>query len=158
MTPDAFAQSVVDDYNLGPAYHAVISKSIQDQLQDYKAHSPDFEGENGEGEYIASGEAVLQNGSLDRECAVWWDSWRKRVRTESKSARGASKRGRKRRKMVKEEDEEEDEDETRLGATATMPDHDGEEKEEKAMTLDEFEMDENAMHEDMRILIKVRAF
>ena len=46
ITPELFAQSVVDDYQLAPSYHAIITKSIQEQLSDYKAHSATF-GEDG---------------------------------------------------------------------------------------------------------------
>ena len=39
MTPEAFAQSVIDDYGLSSSYHSIITKSIQEQLSDFKAHS-----------------------------------------------------------------------------------------------------------------------
>ncbi|KAJ3500886.1 hypothetical protein NMY22_g19112 [Coprinellus aureogranulatus] len=43
ITPDVFAQSVVEDYGLPAAYHSVIVKSIQEQLSDFKAHSWTFD-------------------------------------------------------------------------------------------------------------------
>ncbi|TEB19548.1 hypothetical protein FA13DRAFT_346419 [Coprinellus micaceus] len=41
ITPDVFAQSVVEDYGLPAAYHGTIVKSIQEQLSDFKAHTFD---------------------------------------------------------------------------------------------------------------------
>ncbi|KAH8103770.1 hypothetical protein DFH11DRAFT_1652364 [Phellopilus nigrolimitatus] len=32
MTPEVFAQSVIDDYGLSSSYHATITKSIQERL------------------------------------------------------------------------------------------------------------------------------
>ncbi|KAH7928851.1 SNF5-domain-containing protein [Leucogyrophana mollusca] len=43
ITPELFAQSVVEDYALAPSYHSVITKSIQEQLSDYKAHATSVE-------------------------------------------------------------------------------------------------------------------
>ncbi|EGO01043.1 hypothetical protein SERLA73DRAFT_29048, partial [Serpula lacrymans var. lacrymans S7.3] len=45
VTPEAFAQSIVDDYALAPSYHTTITKAIQDQLSDYKAHTTSFDGD-----------------------------------------------------------------------------------------------------------------
>lgn len=38
ITPEMFAQTLVEDYALSPTYHSVITKSIQEQLSDFKAH------------------------------------------------------------------------------------------------------------------------
>lgn len=38
ITPEIFAQTLVEDYALPPTYHSVITKSIQEQLSDFKAH------------------------------------------------------------------------------------------------------------------------
>ncbi|KAG9313819.1 hypothetical protein JVU11DRAFT_6182 [Chiua virens] len=38
ITPEMFAQTLVEDYSLAPTYHSVITKSIQEQLSDFKAH------------------------------------------------------------------------------------------------------------------------
>ena len=46
ITPEIFAQSIVDDYSLSQNYHPIITKSIQDQLSDYKAHSLAFGDDN----------------------------------------------------------------------------------------------------------------
>ncbi|EPQ51859.1 SNF5-domain-containing protein [Gloeophyllum trabeum ATCC 11539] len=69
VTPELFAQSVVDDYALPQAYHGVITKSIQEQLSDYQAHAAGAEA------------AEALRGRLDGEEAAWWESWRKRLRT-----------------------------------------------------------------------------
>ncbi|TFK31601.1 hypothetical protein BDQ12DRAFT_671742 [Crucibulum laeve] len=146
VTPENFAQSVVDDYALAPSYHSVIVKMIQDQLSDYKSHSGQFDGDGGE--YYPAEDTLLK-GTLDEENASWWESWRKRVRFESSAAsRSASKRGRKKRKTIKEEDAD-DEDEG--DGDFIMSDVD----QEKPMTLEELAVDEHTMREDMRILIKL---
>ncbi|KAF8452521.1 hypothetical protein L210DRAFT_3617819 [Boletus edulis BED1] len=38
ISPEMFAQTLVEDYALAPTYHSVITKSIQEQLSDFKAH------------------------------------------------------------------------------------------------------------------------
>jgi hypothetical protein len=48
VTPENFAQTVVEDYNLSSNYHAVITKSIQDQLSDFRAHSGLYDVDSGE--------------------------------------------------------------------------------------------------------------
>lgn len=125
ITPENFAQSVVEDYSLSSSYHSVIVKSIQDQLSDFKAHSTNYDGEGGD--YVADDElGAPETGKLDEENALWWKKWRKRVRKDF-TVDGAEK-GRKRRKVV--------EDEQLIG-------------------VEDFNMDENEMHEDMRIVIKL---
>ncbi|KAF8903075.1 hypothetical protein CPB84DRAFT_1835950 [Gymnopilus junonius] len=120
VTPEAFAQSLMEDYALAPSYHSVIVKSIQDQLSDFRTHSLS----TAEGEGAANGllpssshdgdqseSAGLIKGTLDDESARWWELWRKRVRAE--------------------------------GGVV------------QALSVDEFKLDEKAMHEDMRILIRL---
>ncbi|KIJ63657.1 hypothetical protein HYDPIDRAFT_29449 [Hydnomerulius pinastri MD-312] len=43
ITPELFAQTLVEDYALAPSYHGVITKSIQEQLSDFKAHAASLE-------------------------------------------------------------------------------------------------------------------
>lgn len=125
ITPENFAQSVVEDYNLSSSYHSVIVKSIQDQLSDFKAHSTNYDGEGGD--YVADDESgVPETGKLDEESALWWRRWRKRVRKDY-TTDGAEK-GRKRRKVVEDE---------------------------QLMGMEDLNMDENEMHDDMRVVIKV---
>lgn len=126
----------MDDYGLTSSYHAVITKSIQDQLSDFKAHSANYDGDGGD----ISVEGEFTTGTLDEEDAAWWESWRKRLRTESGYVRLGKKvgvKGRKRRKLVKEEGPDED------------MDKDG------PLELDGIEVYENTERDDMRILIKV---
>ena len=141
ITPEIFAQSVVDDYQLAPSYHAIITKSIQEQLSDYKAHSATF-GEDGV--MIDETEDILQ-GKFSEEETAWWEAWRKRVRSKAmyKLPNPPDPRTRKRRKVVK--------DETVEQPNALVPPSG-----DVPMTVDDFEEDENLMHEEMRILVKVR--
>jgi SWI/SNF-related matrix-associated actin-dependent regulator of chromatin subfamily B member 1 len=129
ITPENFAQTVVEDYSLPTSYHSVIVKSIQDQLSDFKAHSNLFpEGEDGE----AIVEDVLYTGALKEEDVAWWASWRKRLRMPA-----GKRRCRKRRKCG-----EVKEDEVVVG----LP-----------MELGKFVLDDTTMQDDMRIAIKVRS-
>ncbi len=127
----------MDDYALAPSYHAIITKSIQEQLSDYKAHSATF-GEDGI--MIDEPEDVL-SGKFSEEETAWWEAWRKRVRSKTlyKLPNPPDLRARKRRKVVKEE--------------AVVPVAPGG---EVMMTVDDFEEDENLLNEEMRILVKVR--
>ncbi|KAI0664168.1 hypothetical protein C8Q70DRAFT_945855 [Cubamyces menziesii] len=140
ITPEIFAQSVVDDYGLAPSYHAVITKSIQEQLSDYKAHSATF-GEDG---VMIDEEEEVVRGKIADEDAPWWEAWRKRVRSKAlyKIAAPPEIRSRKRRKVVKEE-------------TAERPDALAGPAGDVPMAVDDFEEDENLMHEEMRILVKL---
>ncbi|TBU24697.1 hypothetical protein BD311DRAFT_671180 [Dichomitus squalens] len=140
ITPEVFAQSVVDDYQLTPSYHAIITKSIQEQLSDYKAHSATF-GEDGA--MIDEAEDIM-HGKFSEEEAAWWEAWRKRVRSRAlyKLPNPPDPRTRKRRKVVK--------DETVEQPTAAVPPSG-----DVPMTVDDFEEDENLMHEEMRILVKL---
>ena len=137
ITPEIFAQSVVDDYSLAPSYHAVITKSIQEQLSDYKAHSATF-GEDG---VMIDDSQDITNGKISEEDTTWWEAWRKRVRSEAlyKLPNRPDPRNRKRRKVVKDDAVEQPN-----GISGDVP-----------MTVDDFDEDENLMHEEMRILVKV---
>lgn len=139
VTPENFAQSVVDDYSLPTSYHAVITKSIQEQLSDFKAHSSLYDGEGGD---LLFTEDTLKKGVLDEAEGAWWESWRKRLHSELDSSKTLGK-GRKRRKIVKEE----------VLTTSGIVNEDRDM--ERSMTVDEFKIDHQSMHDDMRILIKV---
>ncbi|OCH92769.1 SNF5-domain-containing protein [Obba rivulosa] len=143
VTPEIFAQSVVEDYSLPSTYHAVITKSIQDQLSDFKAHSTTF-GEDGVAG-TPDPEPVLK-GTMEEEDAAWWEAWRKRVRSDTgwKTTSTPDTRSRKRRKVVKEEIVEQPDP---LGSDAMDVD--------KTMAVHEFEDDESLAHEEMRILVKL---
>ncbi|EPS92595.1 hypothetical protein FOMPIDRAFT_1137574 [Fomitopsis schrenkii] len=62
ITPEIFAQSIVDDYALPSSYHSAITKAIQDQLSDFKAHSTTF-GEDGV--FVSSDTEDIQSGIID---------------------------------------------------------------------------------------------
>jgi SWI/SNF-related matrix-associated actin-dependent regulator of chromatin subfamily B protein 1 len=130
VSPEHFAQTVVEDYNLSPTYHAVITKAIQDQLSDYRAHSSNYDGDSWD---VTISDDKLRVGALEGESAAWWCQWRKRLKTEYVRAERGT--GRKRRKVVKDEPEN-----------------------ERPMSVDEFIVDHKTLHEDMRILIRVSLF
>lgn len=144
ITPEVFAQTIVDDYSLPPSYHTVITKAIQDQLSDFKAHSTTF-GEDGVS--TLSSDVDIAKGMLEGEEATWWEAWKKRARSETGFEIGKA-RGKKKRKTGKDKDEV---DRHALDVippgTTDLP-----------MTVDEFEEDESLMQEEMRIMIKVSSF
>ncbi|KAJ7164897.1 hypothetical protein C8R46DRAFT_900772 [Mycena filopes] len=134
ISPEDFAQTVVEDYNLASSYHGVITKAIQDQLSDYRAHSANYDGDSWD---VAVTEDTLRAGTLEGESAAWWSAWRKRLR----SGRAATSKGHKhkRRKVVVEEED----------------DDDMEAADEKPMAVEEFTFKQGTMTDDMRILIKM---
>jgi len=80
----------------------------------------------------------IMKGRLDDEGKAWWTTWRKRLRTEciEPVSPGVGKT-KKRRKAAD---------------TKAIPSKD---QKDKPLTIDEFDIDEQALHEEMRILIKV---
>ncbi|PPQ68608.1 hypothetical protein CVT24_005426 [Panaeolus cyanescens] len=81
VTPEIFAQSVVDDYGLAASYHSTIVKSIQEQLSDYKTHSGIYDVDH---DLQETGGVI--RGKLGEEEATWWEAWRKAVKTGSTRA------------------------------------------------------------------------
>ncbi|TFY50844.1 hypothetical protein EVG20_g11296, partial [Dentipellis fragilis] len=164
ITPEVFAQSIVDDYSLASAYHSVIVKSIQDQLSDFRAHTA-TDGTDADNE----DEGIVMKGGLDEdgEDATWWEGWRKQVED---TRGGAAKRrtGRKRRKVMADEAKKEPKDvkEDVFGpviGNATAPANADSSKENKDkdkdndvnMSLDVTDVDMDDMKEEMRIVIKL---
>ncbi|KAJ3764435.1 hypothetical protein EV360DRAFT_31409 [Lentinula raphanica] len=147
ITPEIFAQTVVEDYQLSSSYHAIIVKNIQEQLSDYKAHSALYDGEGSDYKADDNDPSITENGSLNDGDAAWWESWRKRLRTEYGFVKaGKGTKGKRKRKIagVKEETA----DDADIEDTVSLVD-------EKPLTVEEFEMDEGKMTEDMRIVIKL---
>lgn len=141
ITPEIFAQSLVDDYSLAPSYLAIITKAIQDQLSDYKTHSAVL---LDDGDVPSVSEDVIQ-GVLEGEEDDWWKAWRTTVRSPSFAKLPNSREtphSRKRRKIVKDE----------VVETQTVPSSG---LKDQPMSVEEFEDDDQAA-EEMRILIKVR--
>ena len=128
ITPELFAQSLVEDYALAPTYYSAIVKAIQDQLSDFQAHTTDLISEN-------EGESLLR-GRLDENEKAWWDKWRKELPSIAKRPKEALTTGRKRRKVDVNVKVERD-----PNAPATVAD---------------IEVDEKEQQEEMRILIRVR--
>ncbi|KAJ6495780.1 hypothetical protein C8R47DRAFT_974018 [Mycena vitilis] len=129
VSPDHFAQTVIEDYNLSPSHHGVIVKAIQDQLSDYRAHSANYDGDSWN---VVRADDTLRAGTLEGESAEWWCNWRKRLRTEYGFMRAERNKRRKRRKLVKDEPEN-----------------------EQPMSVEEFAVNDKTLHEDMRILIRL---
>ncbi|KAF8208209.1 hypothetical protein K438DRAFT_1961718 [Mycena galopus ATCC 62051] len=134
ISPEHFAQTVVEDYNLAHQYHAIITKTIQDQLSDYRAHSASYDGDSWD-LAVAEDKDALRAGALEGETAAWWSAWRKRLRTEYGFVRTARGKGHKRRKVVKDDD---------MDAA-----------DERPMSVEEFKFDHKALQDDMRILIRL---
>jgi SWI/SNF-related matrix-associated actin-dependent regulator of chromatin subfamily B protein 1 len=90
VTPEIFAQSLVDDYNLSSSYHSVIAKSIQEQLADFhgQAFTPTDNGlsasDNRNKVHEEKGGTL--NGALDESEARWWAKWRRKVKTDARRA------------------------------------------------------------------------
>ena len=73
-----FAQSVVDDYNLPQSSVMTITKAIQEQLSDFKAHTIESVDEDG-----FFGTNIARSADDD----IWWERWRNGLRTENGAVR-----------------------------------------------------------------------
>jgi SWI/SNF-related matrix-associated actin-dependent regulator of chromatin subfamily B protein 1 len=146
----------------------VIVKSINDQLSDFKAHSGLYDGDGTElsspilgivGVGLKPGEDTLKQGTLDEENEKWWADWRKRLRVVEKGGGRKTKvRKTKRRKIAtKVTDGTEGDVEDGFGMDVETED-DKSTVWEKPLPLEEIDVNEQMMHEDMRILVRVRAF
>jgi SWI/SNF-related matrix-associated actin-dependent regulator of chromatin subfamily B member 1 len=127
VTPEIFAQSLVDDYALAPSYLSVIVKAIQDQLSDFQAHTTEL--------VLDDDVESLLRGRLDEREGAWWDKWRKELPSVVKRPKEALVTGRKRRKVEASAKVERNPD-----APATVAD---------------IEVVEKEQQEEMRILIRV---
>jgi SWI/SNF-related matrix-associated actin-dependent regulator of chromatin subfamily B member 1 len=97
ITPEMFAQTIVEDYGLAASYHATITKLIQDQLSDFKAHTSGSNGAEADDEREAP-----RKGALGEDDLKWWKNWRKGAADRAKAAKGQAPR--KRRKIEPEEE------------------------------------------------------
>ena len=77
-----FAQSVVDDYSLPQSSALTITKAIQEQLSDFKAHT--IESVDSDGFF---GTAPVRSADDD----IWWERWRNGLRTENGAVRRRKK-------------------------------------------------------------------
>jgi SWI/SNF-related matrix-associated actin-dependent regulator of chromatin subfamily B protein 1 len=96
ITPEMFAQTVVEDYGLPPAHHATITKLIQDQLSDFKAHAA-----AGAADADDEGSAP-RRGTLSDADVRWWKAWRRGAADRARAAKGEAPR--KRRKVAVEDE------------------------------------------------------
>lgn len=69
VTPEQFAQSIVDDFKLASHYGTIIARSIHEQLQEHEPQTQDDDKSSG-------------HGYFDEREEMWWHAWRKRIRTE----------------------------------------------------------------------------
>jgi SWI/SNF-related matrix-associated actin-dependent regulator of chromatin subfamily B protein 1 len=72
ITPELCAQSIVDDYKMGSQYFPLVTKSISEQLSEFRAS-------------MSEETPVTSNpvkGCIEEDDATWWGNWRKRLRTE----------------------------------------------------------------------------
>lgn len=112
-----------------------------------------YDGENGElsspifvGLTLGGdGEDTIKNGSLEGESDQWWTAWRKRLRAIERG-----RKVRKRRRLVENDGGEGDVEDGGDGM-----DDDMSVSLDKPQVLEEIHINEQTMHEDMRILIKV---
>ena len=74
-----FAQSVVDDYSLPQSSVSTITRAIQEQLGDFKAHAIESVDDD-EGFF---GTAPVRSADDD----IWWERWRNGLRTENGTVR-----------------------------------------------------------------------
>lgn len=133
VTAQNFAQTVVEDYGLASHYLNTIVKSIQEQLNDYKAHSFDYDADTGE--LITPDVGHPQMGSLDDKDASWWETWRKRLMSDYINGRRIKKaaRTKKRKKSV-------------IVVHSDV---------ERPLAPEEISIDQKTASEDMRILIRL---
>lgn len=98
ITPEIFAQSIVDDFKLAVHHGHTIAKAVHEQLAEHEGveeaekgeESPagvinkyeEGEGGVGEGRDGGAGDDGRERGALDEEGEEWWRCWRKRIRTE----------------------------------------------------------------------------
>lgn len=172
VTPEHLAQSIVEDYQLNDSAHSAIVKSIQEQLSDYQAHTFGIVDDD-------DSESLLR-GHLNSEEEAWWSKWRKMTRGRNPKAEsevqrkkrsgGHVKGARKKRKTARlTKVEEEDIDVVMMMADTEGEDGDGEcddtdaeppevDQMWKSLRVEELKIDEDKMHEEMRILIKVMSF
>ncbi|KAG7095868.1 hypothetical protein E1B28_006560 [Marasmius oreades] len=141
VSPESFAQSLVEDYGLAPSYHSQIVKQIQDQISDYKAHSAKYT-EDGDPLPIPRHELEMAicKGAIGKEESKWWEGWRKRVRGQE------NQKERKRRKISgrTEDPNDGDDENTMMNGVVDEP-----------MEVGQMKVDQTMMRDDLRILIKI---
>lgn len=183
ITPEMFAQTLVEDYALPPTYHSMISKSIQEQLSDFKAHIasidtdwkppaieiPQSEGPTAEDQDDSDVEIEhhLQRPPLDRDVDM------PRINKEDDdvvTGRGTldedtvswweSWRKRAKKEVPVRILSTNRRKKRKISAKIESPEvasgSNGKTK-ERPRTVDEFQVDEKKVFEDLRILIKVRS-
>ena len=80
VTPEMFAYTTCQDFDVPSSAASLIVKQIQDQLAEYRQHHVDL---NPEMVFRSQHtESTVIRGTLeDEKDDVWWERWRKRLRT-----------------------------------------------------------------------------
>ena len=152
VTPEAFAQSIIDDYGLSSSLHSTITKSIQEQLSDYRAHTATLGDVSSEASspVLDVGEAPPVRGLLGDQDVEWWNGWKKRLRNPSGFV--------KTRALLKREEDKDPRLKTKKrkkGAILPKIENLKEVDEDSSVDVEMLEIDEEKLLEEMRILIKV---
>ena len=175
ITPEMFAQTLVEDYALAPAYHSVITKSIQEQLSDFKAHvasidtdwrppaieihqsdGPGAEQDDSDVEVVHRPQRPALEHDDDAPCID--DGMTVRRGTLDEEAVQWWESWRKRaKKEVPTRIVSTKRKKRKISVKVESDEASGSKGKgkERPRTVDEFEVDEKKVHEDLRILIKV---
>ncbi|CDZ96497.1 SWI-SNF chromatin remodeling complex, Snf5 subunit [Phaffia rhodozyma] len=81
VTPEIFAQTLVDDFHLPQLFHSKIVSSINEQLAEYRSVfslSANVVGSSAN-PTVKGGNA--HNGTLDEESSAWWVGWKERTQS-----------------------------------------------------------------------------
>ncbi|EJD02050.1 SNF5-domain-containing protein [Fomitiporia mediterranea MF3/22] len=187
VTPEAFAQSLIDDYGLSSGYHSQITKQIQEQLSDFKAHTATLVDVSNDLDLSSNGMDVKAppiHGLIkdDSDEAKFWASWRGKLRTRTGAVKtnallkelaaemASMERSRKRKRSAvekekgREKEKGKNKDATATAATPATPvtaaSASAEELKpipgaDQSMDVEMRDAEEDIMHEEMRIEIKI---
>lgn len=180
ITPEIFAQTLVEDYALAPSYHIVITKSIEEQLSDFRAHVASIdtdwkpptieilqsEGPGAEEQDDSDVEVVHhpQRPAPERDDAPCIDMEEEdaivgRGTLDEEAVRWwESWRKRAKKEMPTRIVSTNRRKKRKISAKVEDTDEAGgsnDNSKERPRTVDEFEVDEKKVHEDLRIVIKV---
>jgi SWI/SNF-related matrix-associated actin-dependent regulator of chromatin subfamily B protein 1 len=114
-------------------------KSIQEQISDYKAHSPDYDPESGE--LLIAEVSVPQRGLFDDKDASWWESWRKQLMSDYISGKQLKRAGKVKKK--------------KSGLSRLQNASEGALEEDQPLGVGQIKLNQRTLVEDMRVIIKV---
>jgi hypothetical protein len=73
VTPEMFVQTTCEDLQLPSQFNAMFLLQLKQQILDFQTHTVNTD---------PSSDCVRISGTLDEEADVWWERWRKKLRTE----------------------------------------------------------------------------